>query len=135
MKTIMAIFSLFLIHSLSADASFLPLKIDPELEGVYDYTAKEAPYEYQKGTFEIKKDKNEDNQDQWSIDVIISGYTMTARNVKVDQSKIQFTIYVEGTPVTVRLESKENQLTGTADSYEGPVSIIAKRKINTEDKK
>lgn len=134
MKMIMTFFSLLFLNLFSADAAIHPIKSHPVQEGVYHYTAKEAPYEYQKGTFEIKKEKDEENQHLWTARVIISGYTMTARNVKVDQSKIQFTIYVEGTPVTVKLEQKEDQLTGSADSYEGPISIIAKRKIDSEEK-
>jgi len=133
MKTIMAIFSLLLLNSFSANAAIQPPNSQPTLEGVYHYTAKEAPYEYQKGIFEIKKEKNEDDQVQWTAQVVISGFTMTARNVKVDQSKIQFTIYVEGTPVTIKLEQKEDQLIGSADSYEGPIRIVAKRKTDTEE--
>jgi len=94
------------------------------MEGVYEYKSAEAPYEYQKGIIELKKVEN-----KWTAKVTVNYQTFTAQEVKVENNQVQFRINVEGNSVLVKLQHKDDKLTGTASSdAEGAMKITAERK-------
>ncbi|MCO5235738.1 MAG: hypothetical protein M9933_05660 [Chitinophagaceae bacterium] len=124
MKAILFIFGTFMAYTLPALALNTPLTPPAGMEGIYEYKAAEAPYEYQNGTIELKRTDN-----KWSAKVMAASQTFTAREIKVEKSQIQFKIYVEGNSVLIKLQHKEDKLSGTASSDEGGVmKITAERK-------
>ncbi|HRN55020.1 MAG TPA: hypothetical protein PLL71_01135 [Agriterribacter sp.] len=123
MKTIFFLFGALMVYTLPAfalNASFIP---PAGMEGIYEYKAVEAPYEYQNGTIELKRTDN-----KWTAKVTAASQTFTAQEIKVEKTQVQFRIYVEGNPVLIKLQQKENKLTGTATSSEGVMKVVAERK-------
>ncbi len=130
MKTILFLLSAVMVYTLPAFSLTAPANPPAAIEGVYDYKAADAPYEYQHGTIELKKTNN-----QWTANVKVNYQTITAKEVKVEKNQVQFKLYLEGDTVLVKLIYKADKLTGTASSDEaGVMNIVAERK-KTESKK
>lgn len=91
-----------------------------ELKGTWDYTAENAPYEYQEGKLIFEEVDNELN-----AKVNIQGYIISVRDLTIEQKNISFIVYVDGERVTVNLTLKEGKLKGTGETYEGPISLVA----------
>ena len=124
MKTILFLFSALIVYTLPTFALNPSVHPPAGMEGVYEYKAADAPYEYQKGTIELKKTEN-----KWAVKVTVDYQTIAAQEVKVEKNQVQFRIYVEGSSVLVKLQHKDDKLTGTASSNgEGVMKITAERK-------
>jgi len=124
MKAILFLFSALVIHAVPAFALNLPVNPPAGMEGIYEYKSPEAPYEYQKGTIELKKAGS-----KWTAKVTVDYQTFTAQEVKVENNQVQFRISVEGNSVLIKLRHKGDTLTGTASSdAEGAMKITAERK-------
>ena len=130
MKTILFLFSALIVYTLPTFALNPSVHPPAGMEGVYEYKAADAPYEYQKGTIELKKTEN-----KWTAKVTVDYQTFAAQEVKVENSQVQFRISVEGNSVLVKLQHKGDKLTGTASSdAEGVMKITAERKKMTSQK-
>ncbi|MBN8859916.1 MAG: hypothetical protein J0H29_16080 [Sphingobacteriales bacterium] len=124
MKTILFLFGALIVYTLPTFALNLSANPPAGMEGVYEYKSAEAPYEYQKGIIELKKVEN-----KWTAKVTVNYQTFTAQEVKVENNQVQFRINVEGNSVLVKLQHKDDKLTGTASSdAEGAMKITAERK-------
>lgn len=124
MKTIFFLFGAFMVYTLPALALNTPSTPPAGMEGIYEYRAAEAPYEYQNGIIELKRTDN-----KWTAKVISASQIFTAQEIKVEKTQIQFKIYVEGNSVIIKLQQKDDKLTGTASSEEsGVMKITAERK-------
>lgn len=130
MKTIFFLFGALMVYTLPTFALNPSVNPPAGMEGIYEYKAAEAPYEYQKGTIELKKAEN-----KWTVKVTVDNQTIAAQDVKVEKNQVQFRIYVEGGSVLVKLQHKDDKLTGTASSSEeGVMKITAERKKVTSKK-
>lgn len=124
MKTILFLSGALIVYILPSFALSLFENPPVGMEGVYEYKAADAPYEYQKGTIELKRTEN-----KWTVKVTADYQTFAAQEVKVENNQVQFRISVQGNSVLVKLLHKDNKLTGTASSNEeGVMKIIAERK-------
>jgi len=124
MKIILSLFSALVFYTLPVFALNPPVNPPTGIEGIYEYKSAEAPYEYQKGIIEIKKVGN-----KWTAKITANYQTFTAQDVKVEGNDMQFSIYVDGNPVLVKLRNKAGKLAGTASSDgEGVMKITAERK-------
>ncbi|PVD49866.1 hypothetical protein DC498_22750 [Terrimonas sp.] len=124
MKTILFLFSALIVYALPTFALNPSVNPPAGMEGIYEYKSPEAPSEYQKGTIELKKAAN-----KWTAKVTVNYQTFTAQEIKVEHNKVQFRINVDGNSVLIKLQHKDNALTGTASSdAEGVMNIIAERK-------
>lgn len=97
--------------------------MDKDLEGTYEYESNDAPYGYHKGVLELRKEDK-----KWKASIRIGEQTIQGQEVKVMDDKVQFKVYVEGTTVTVKLKQKEDNLAGTASTYDGVMKVTAKKK-------
>jgi len=130
MKAILFLFGALIVYTLPTFALNLSVNPPAGIEGVYEYKSAEAPYEYQKGTIELKKVEN-----KWIAKVTANYQTFTAQEVKVEKTQVQFSISVDENSVLVKLQHKGNTLTGTASSdAEGVMKITAERKKMTSQK-
>lgn len=130
MKTILFLLSTVMVYTLPAFALKAPVNPPATMEGMYEYKAAEAPYEYQHGTIELKKTNN-----QWTANVKVNYQTIAAKEVKVEKNQVQFKLFVEGDAVLVKLTYKADKLTGTASSDEaGIMNIVAERKKTVSKK-
>jgi hypothetical protein len=124
MKTILFLFGAWIASTFPIFALHLPLHPPAGMEGIYEYKSAEAPSEYQKGIIELKRTGN-----KWAATVTVDYQTFAAQEVKVENSRVQFRISVEGNSVLVKLQHKGDTLTGTASSNaEGVMKVTAERK-------
>lgn len=94
-----------------------------ELKGTWEYTAENAPYEYQQGKLIFEqKDK------ELSAKIDIQGNIVAVRDLKIEKKNISFVVYVDGERVAVNLTLKEGKLKGTGETYEGPIPLEAVKK-------
>lgn len=91
--------------------------------GTWEYTVADVPYEYSAGVLIITKEKNE-----YKVLVKVNNNTLTASDVKVNDDKVNFSVYIEGGKVQVSLQVKDDVLNGNANSSEGSFSLKGKKK-------
>lgn len=130
MKTILFLFGAFFVYTPITLAFKAVVEPPAGIEGIYEYKVAEAPYEYQNGIIEIKKSNN-----NWSAKVMAASQTFPAREVKVEKNQIQFKIYVEGSSVLIKLQHKDDKLTGTASSDEGGLMKVVAERRKAKSKK
>ena len=95
-------------------------------EGTWKFTAEQAPFGYQAGTmtFEIKEDTL-----TGYLKFAASEYIIEFQNIEINDKGMNFGITVEYEYVSIKASVKDNILTGTAASPEGPVSFSATRVV------
>lgn len=103
-----------------------PIKI---YEGTWKFTAEQAPFGYQAGTmtFEIKEDTL-----TGYLKFADSDYIIEFQNIEINDGGITLEITVEYEQVPIRASVKDNILSGTAASPEGPVSFSATRVVSSQ---
>ena len=119
MKNIAAISILLLMVFVSANAQDQQIK--KEIIGTWNYTADEAPYEYQKGKIIFYE---EGGALKAKLDMKYN--TMHAQKIEIEGREIVCTAYVEYELVTITLTLKDGKLDGNADTSEGklPVTLV-----------
>ena len=90
--------------------------------GTWEYTVEDVPYEYSAGLLIITKDK-----EVYKVVVKVNYNTLTASEVKVNENKVNFSVYIEGGEVQVSLQVKDDVINGKANSTEGSFSLKGKR--------
>ncbi|MBA7565339.1 hypothetical protein ES708_07015 [subsurface metagenome] len=95
-------------------------------EGTWKFTAEQAPFGYQAGTmtFEIKEKKLTGYMKFSEIE-----YAFEFQNIEINDGGITLEITVEYELVPIRASVKDDILTGTAATAEGPVSFSATRVV------
>lgn len=93
------------------------------LIGEWIYEVSDAPEEYKTGTLIFSEKDGE-----IVCAIKLEAGELPASNLKVENDKITFVSYVQGSPVNVVLTLDKDKLTGTVDSPEGPKEITAVRK-------
>ena len=88
------------------------------LVGIWDYTAENTLPEYSKGVIIISLVNK-----IYSVKIKLENVAVTGQNIKVDENKITFDIYVEGNSIPVKLVAVGKKLTGESYSPEGVVTI------------
>ena len=93
-------------------------------EGTWKFTAEQAPFGYQAGsiTFEIKKDTL-----TGYLKFSESEYIIELQNIEINDKGMNLGITVEYEYVSIKASVKDNILTGTAASPEGPINFSATR--------
>ncbi len=101
-----------------------PMKI---YEGTWKFTAEQAPFGYQAGTmtFEIKENKL-----TGYLKFSETEYIIEFQNIEINDGGITLEITVEYEQVPINASVKDDILTGTAASPEGPVSFSATRVVS-----
>jgi hypothetical protein len=118
--TIILLFcSLLVINTLHAEAKN---KKSP-LIGEWVYEVSDAPDAYKNGTLVFSE-----KEGVMVCAIKLEAGELPASNLKVDNNKITFISYVEGSPVSVELTLNKDKLTGTVESPEGPKGITAVKK-------
>ena len=116
--SMIAIFVLMSFSSPNATSDFL---------GKWTYTATDAPYEYSKGEIFVSKDK----AGKYQCSITFNDYSKTtvlAKNVKVNNTKLSFSITVDYEDVNAVLTLKDKKLKGMVSYPEGSISVLAYRK-------
>ena len=90
--------------------------------GTWEYTVADVPYEYSAGVMVISKDK-----EGYKVVVKVNYNTLTASEVKVNENKVDFSVYIEGGTVQVSLQVKDDVINGNANSAEGTFTLKGKR--------
>jgi hypothetical protein len=90
--------------------------------GTWEYTVADVPYEYSAGVMVISKDK-----EGYKVVVKVNYNTLTASEVKVNENKVDFSVYIEGGKVQVSLQVKDDVINGNANSAEGTFTLKGKR--------
>ena len=97
-----------------------------DYEGTWKFTAEQAPFGYQAGTmtFEIKEKKL-----TGYLKFSETEYTFEFQNIEINDGGISFEITVEYEQIPISASVKDNVITGTAASPDGPVSFSATRVV------
>ena len=93
-----------------------------EVTGAWEYTVENVPIEYSKGVLMISKENKE-----YSIKIQLAAGVLGAENVLVKDKTITFSVYVEGSKVSVTLKVNGDIITGESSSYDGNFAIEGKR--------
>lgn len=93
------------------------------LIGEWIYEVSDAPAEYKTGTLVFSEKDGE-----IVCAIKLEAGELPASNLKIENDKITFISYVEGSPVSVELTLDKDKLTGTVESPEGPKEITAIKK-------
>ena len=93
-----------------------------EITGAWEYTVENVPIEYSKGVLMISKENKE-----YSIKIQLDAGTLDAENVLVKDKTITFSVYVEGSKVSVTLKVDGDSIAGESSSYDGNFAIEGKR--------
>ena len=93
------------------------------LIGEWVYQVSDAPYGYEKGSIIFSEKEGQ------TICVIkLEAGELQASNLKIENEKITFTAYVDGSTINVELIREKDKLSGTIDSPEGPKTLTAEKK-------
>lgn len=100
-------------------------EIPSKYEGAWAYECYDAPYPYHEGTVLIaNKDKTT------TVKVTFkNGQSIWGKNVNVKEGNLSFEVYVEGNMVKTVLEQKGEKVIGKANSPEGIMNIVIKKKV------
>ncbi|HLN75003.1 MAG TPA: hypothetical protein VK205_17045 [Prolixibacteraceae bacterium] len=93
------------------------------LIGEWVYEVSDAPDAYKTGTLVFSE-----KEGKIVCAIKLEAGELPASNLKVEDDKVTFVSYVEGSPVNVVLTLDKDKLTGTVDSPEGPKDITAVKK-------
>lgn len=93
------------------------------LIGEWVYEVSDAPDNYKTGTLVFSEKEGE-----IICAIKLEAGELPTSNLKVEDGKITFVSYVEGSPVNVTLTLDKDKLTGTVESPEGPKEITAVKK-------
>ena len=96
---------------------------DLKMIGSWEYSAPDAPYEYQEGEIHFLM-----QDDKLVGYVSIEGYKIELEDIVVKGDKLTCEVYVEGESVTLELNFKKKTFTGTASYSEGTLDFSGKRK-------
>jgi hypothetical protein len=116
------LFLLFIVSFFNSEAK--ALDIASKFEGSWAYECNDAPSPYHEGTLLVAGKENET-----TVKVIFkNGQSISGKNVAVKDGKLSFDIYLEGIVVKTTLEQKGEILTGKANSPEGVMELVGKKK-------
>ena len=82
-----------------------------KLVGDWSFSAPDAPYGYQDGSFQIKQENG-----KLTAKVNIQGSTLEINDIKAKGDTYTSSFYVDGTPVDLTMTQKGNKLEGMADA-------------------
>lgn len=121
MKALLAITKTCLL--LSALFAFQAMALPGNVEGVWAYEASGTPPEYSKGEITIKKVEGE-----YQVVLTIGQMSINVDKVTVEDQKVDFTLYLEDSRITVTLNIDGDKLSGKAVSYDGTFPLKGERK-------
>lgn len=99
-----------------------------DLVGGWEYTVQGAPEGYESGLLMIVK-----QGDAYKVQVQLAGGAVNGENVVVKGKKINFTLNIEGETVSVALEAKGSQISGTSTSpSNGTMKITGVKSISPQ---
>ena len=109
--------SLFTFSDLQAEVK------NKSLIGEWLYTVSDAPYGYEKGSLIFSEKSG-----QTVCVVKVEAGELEASNLKIEKKNITFSTSVEGNLINIALTRKKNKLIGSAQTPEGPKTLIAIKK-------
>ena len=123
MKKVLAISVLFMVLGVYLNAQ--DQKTIKEIKGTWNYTANQAPYDYQKGKMIFYEEGGD-----FKAKLEIQGDVINTQNLIIEGGKIEFKAYFDYELITIRLTLKDGKLEGNADSPDGliPVSLVKEEK-------
>lgn len=93
------------------------------LIGEWLYTVSNAPYGYEKGSLIFSEKSGQ------TVCVIkVDAGELEASNLKIEKKNITFSTLVEGNSINIALTRKKDKLTGSAQTPEGPKTLVAVKK-------
>ena len=93
-----------------------------DVVGTWTYEAPYAPYEYSTGKLIFNE-----NADKLEGKIKIGEYEIEMRNVKMEGETVSFGAYVEGEYVSLKINVKKGEFTGTASYSEGSIDVTGKK--------
>jgi len=98
-----------------------------ELNGSWNYSLPDAPYEYQEGIIEFK---NTDGKLSAKINVKNSSSPININDIKKNKDDYTCSFNVDGYDVKAIFKPKTDKITGTvvADNWEMPITLTQKKK-------
>jgi len=114
------IFTLILMSSFTLLETF---KVNKKILGEWEYTAPQAPYEYQKGVLVFSKEGKE-----LKGEMVIGGYSMVMEELVNVKTNVKSRINIEGEIVSFDLNFDKNTFEGTASYSEGSLEISGSKK-------
>lgn len=121
MKALLAITKTFVL--LSALFAFQSMTLTNSVEGVWTYEVSGTPPEYSKGEISIKK-----VEDAYQVVLTIGQMSIDVDQVTVEDQKVDFSIYLEDSRISVTMNIDGDTFTGKATSYDGTFPLKGKRK-------
>lgn len=109
--------SVFSVSAMSADKE--------DIQGVWEYEAASAPYEYNEGQLIVSETDGE-----LTLTVKFSnGGEVKGEQVKCEDNKLSFGVHLDGNFIKVNCLVDGEKLTGEVESPDGPISLTAKKKV------
>lgn len=100
------------------------------LEGDWEFAVQQAPWEYNKGVIHIHLNSD----DELAGDIRFhTGGTIPVESIIVDESSVQFRVFVDGYEVNAICTLEEDQLKGHVQTVEGEMVFAAERKLAEAD--
>lgn len=97
------------------------------VEGIWEYEAPDAPYEYSEGKIIIKK-----TDGKYTAEIKLEYESIDVEDVKVDKSKntVVMKFDIDGTPIRVIMNIKGDVFKGVSETPNGDIALTGKRKID-----
>lgn len=95
------------------------------VEGIWEYEAPDAPYEYSEGEIIIKK-----TDSKYTAEIKLAYESIDVEDVKVDESEntVVMKFDIDGTPIKVIMNIKGDVFKGVSISLNGDIALTGKRK-------
>ena len=120
MKKLFTLSAVLLMFSICVNAQ--NENMEKKLKGTWNYTCKEAPYQYQKGKAIFYEEDKE-----FKVKIGIDGYAYHGRDLKITEQDVEFIVYVENELVALKLTLNDNKMKGTAKTYEADLAITLEK--------
>lgn len=121
MKALLAVTKTFVL--LSVLFAFQAMSLPSDVEGTWAYEASGTPPEYSKGEITIKK-----VEDAYQVALTIGQMTIDIDQVTVEDQKVNFSLYIEDSKISVTMNIDGDTFTGKASSYDGTFPLKGARK-------
>lgn len=121
MKAMLVITKTFVL--LSALFAFQAMSLPSDVLGTWAYEASGTPPEYSKGEITFKK-----VDEAYQVMLTIGQMTVNIDKVTVEDQKVDFSLYIEDSQISVTMNIDGDTFTGKASSYDGTFPLKGKRK-------
>lgn len=101
-----------------------------QIEGDWEFSVQQAPWEYNAGIISIESNSEEELTGTVTFH---TGNSIPVESITVDDASVTFSVFVDGYEVNAVCTLEGDQLVGQVQSVEGNMSFSAIRKAEEEE--